>query len=100
MKLALATSLVAVTVTTISANIIFNKVQPTCNASMSIYQGCLRGQKCLPNNTCVPEQDTHKYYSRDALPRSDGRCGADFAEATCDFDACCSQYGYCGKTAE
>ncbi|KAF2735174.1 glyoxal oxidase [Polyplosphaeria fusca] len=35
-------------------------------------------------------------------PRDDGRCGKDFAGATCDpkgaYGGCCSSYGYCGST--
>ncbi|KAI5852558.1 glyoxal oxidase N-terminus-domain-containing protein [Morchella snyderi] len=34
-------------------------------------------------------------------PRDDGRCGTEFAGATCAgsaFGTCCSQYGYCGAT--
>ncbi|KAF2000686.1 carbohydrate-binding module family 18 [Amniculicola lignicola CBS 123094] len=37
-----------------------------------------------------------------SAPRSDGRCGKDFAGATCDakgaYGGCCSLYGYCGST--
>lgn len=36
---------------TTSANIIFNKVQPTCDYTALSYTGCLRGQLCLPDNT-------------------------------------------------
>ncbi|CAO2657437.1 Nn.00g035630.m01.CDS01 [Neocucurbitaria sp. VM-36] len=35
-------------------------------------------------------------------PRDDGRCGKDFAGASCDangpYGGCCSSYGYCGST--
>lgn len=41
-------------------------------------------------------------YSPDTSPRSDGRCGTGFDDATCDpngeYGGCCSQYGYCGST--
>lgn len=37
-------------------------------------------------------------------PRSDGRCGIDFENATCDpaggYGACCSSHGYCGDTQD
>jgi hypothetical protein len=108
--------------TTISfthANIIFPKIQPTCNYYIKTdYTGCLRGQVCLPNDTCVADHSPPAAYSttldttpgsdyvplidRDTTPRSDGRCGSVFDGATCDangeYGGCCSQYGYCGKT--
>ncbi|GIZ37922.1 hypothetical protein CKM354_000135100 [Cercospora kikuchii] len=81
------------------ANIVFHYVQPTCDSSSPITTGCLRGQVCLLNNTCVPESLSTR---ADAPPRDDGRCGKDFDDVTCDpgggYGGCCSSHGYCGKT--
>ncbi|KAK0661476.1 Aldehyde oxidase GLOX [Lasiodiplodia hormozganensis] len=97
-----------------NANIIFNWVQPTCDYN-SDFSACLRGQQCTVNNTCEAYVTSDSDYTRSfvrtvpkpaekraAAPRSDGRCGKDFDDATCDangeYGGCCSQYGYCGKT--
>ena len=34
-----------------NANIIFNKIQPTCDHAALGHSGCLRGQTCLDDNT-------------------------------------------------
>ncbi len=102
MKLSAVIVLVATTCT--SANIIFPFVQPTCNHDVLSWTGCLRGQQCLEDNTCVPTFATSSLESRDTAPRPDGRCGSDFSGATCDpkgaYGGCCSKYGYCGKTSD
>ncbi|KAK4894700.1 hypothetical protein LTR27_007088 [Elasticomyces elasticus] len=94
MKLSIVTALFAATGT---ANIVFPFVQPRCNNSSGI--GCLRGQHCLSDGTCVSHHIT-----RDATPREDGRCGDEFGGATCDtkgeYGGCCSGHGYCGKTVD
>ncbi|KAK5722250.1 hypothetical protein LTR17_014256 [Elasticomyces elasticus] len=94
MKVSIVTALFAATGT---ANIIFPFVQPHCNNSSGI--GCLRGQHCLPDGTCVSH-----HIARDATPREDGRCGDEFGGATCDtkgeYGGCCSGHGYCGKTVD
>ncbi|KAF2214504.1 carbohydrate-binding module family 18 protein [Cercospora zeae-maydis SCOH1-5] len=86
--------------TVVQANIIFPFAQPTCDSSGRNFTGCLRGQICLPNNTCIPASLSTR---ADAPPREDGRCGKDFDEATCDaggnYGGCCSSQGYCGKTS-
>ncbi|KAI9841280.1 MAG: hypothetical protein M1837_000816 [Sclerophora amabilis] len=96
-----------------SANIVFNHVELSCDASSPNYTGCLRGQRCLSNGSCkATYEDTYIPSSlSDSLNlpskrdvRSDGRCGTEFENAYCDadgdFGGCCSQYGYCGKTPE
>ncbi|KAK1062000.1 hypothetical protein LTR74_010664 [Friedmanniomyces endolithicus] len=102
MKLSAVIALVATACT--SANIIFPFVQPTCNHESVGWTGCLRGQQCLEDNTCVPTYATSSFESRDTTPRTDGRCGSDFSGATCDpkgaYGGCCSKYGYCGKTLD
>ncbi|KAK0278301.1 hypothetical protein LTR54_014695 [Friedmanniomyces endolithicus] len=102
MKLSAVMALVATACT--SANIIFPFVQPTCNHESVGWTGCLRGQQCLEDNTCVPTYATSSLESRDTTPRTDGRCGSDFSGATCDpkgaYGGCCSKYGYCGKTLD
>lgn len=46
-----------------------------------------------PKTTALPAQPT----TGAAAPRADGRCGKEFAGATCDakgaYGGCCSQYG-------
>jgi len=91
-----------------AANIIFPFVQPSCD--FSTHKGCLRGQVCLPDGTCIPGQAaSHDAVARAVLQaassaRADGRCGREFDGATCEPDgaygSCCSQYGYCGKTPQ
>ncbi|KAK0788112.1 hypothetical protein LTR75_012715 [Friedmanniomyces endolithicus] len=102
MKLSAVIALVATACT--SANIIFPFVQPTCNHESVGWTGCLRGQQCLEDNTCVPTYATSSFESRDTTPRTDGRCGSDFSGATCDpkgaYGGCCSKYGHCGKTLD
>lgn len=49
MRSIIVTLLLAATLAT--ANIIFNKVQPTCDHSLLQYDGCLKGQLCLVNDT-------------------------------------------------
>ncbi|KAK5114626.1 hypothetical protein LTR62_002198 [Meristemomyces frigidus] len=86
--------------TTTLANIIFPFVQPTCDFAALGSPGCLRGQECLENNTCIAGSQTR---TRDLPPRDDGRCGSAFGGATCDpsgaYGGCCSQAGWCGNTA-
>lgn len=91
-----------------TANIHFNFVQPGCDASITTgLKGCLSGQTCRANNTCV----ANKYYEEEyhitakltgRAVRNDGRCGTEFEDATCDaggeFGGCCSGMGWCGKT--
>ncbi|KAF2643288.1 DUF1929-domain-containing protein [Massarina eburnea CBS 473.64] len=69
------------------------------NTSAHCGDGCLSGcagkdaasttAAQLPTGTAVAARD-------------DGRCGKDFADATCDangaYGGCCSSYGYCGST--
>ncbi|KAK0896272.1 hypothetical protein LTR91_021382 [Friedmanniomyces endolithicus] len=102
MKLSAVIALVATACT--SANIIFPFVQPTCNHESVGWTGCLRGQQCLEDNTCVPTYATSSFESRDTTPRTDGRCGSDFSGATCApkgaYGGCCSKYGHCGKTLD
>jgi len=46
------TALFLVVVRLTSANIVFNRVEPTCHPMLSTPSGCLRGQVCLQNGTC------------------------------------------------
>jgi hypothetical protein len=63
--------------------------------------GCLSG---CNNNSPAPQptKAAEPTKAAGAGPRDDGRCGKDFAGATCDtkgaFGGCCSAYGYCGST--
>lgn len=92
-----------------AGNIVFNKVQPTCNFSSPASTGCLRGQLCTQEGQCIAEADypfNPFALIRRVIPlveraislRTDGRCGKDFNGATCDatgaFGGCCSKYGY------
>lgn len=43
--------LVLLTTATSRGNIIFHRVQPSCEYSQNTSSGCLRGQVCLENNT-------------------------------------------------
>lgn len=80
-----------------SANIIFPYVQPTCSNAAATSR-CLQGQICV-ENTCVAS----RYVSRkqDTVD-SAWLCGKQHGGATCGVDRgpCCSQYGFCGATAE
>lgn len=40
-----------------SSNIVFDRIDPTCDPSQYGQTGCLRGQQCLANGTCIPEDD-------------------------------------------
>ena len=82
-----------------SANIEFPRTQPACDYH-ALSHGCLSGQTCTSDNTCIP---LHVLHEEDVVPaRSDGRCGSDFDGATCDangpYGSCCSQQGWCGST--
>ncbi|KAF2476531.1 DUF1929-domain-containing protein [Lindgomyces ingoldianus] len=71
------------------------------------YCGSTEGH-CLPANGCQNGCSSPAASSSagpqptSTAPRSDGRCGKDFAGATCDpkgaYGGCCSSYGYCGST--
>lgn len=43
--------LVLLTTATSRGNIIFHRIQPSCEYSQNTSSGCLRGQVCLENNT-------------------------------------------------
>jgi hypothetical protein len=59
--------------------------------------GCLSGCDTVASSAAPPTATGGA-----TTPRTDGRCGKDFAGATCDskgaFGGCCSAYGYCGAT--
>ncbi|RMZ72261.1 glyoxal oxidase [Pyrenophora seminiperda CCB06] len=60
--------------------------------------GCLSGCDNKPAAAPAPAQAA----TTGSKARDDGRCGKDFAGATCDakgaYGGCCSEYGYCGST--
>ncbi|KAH7126810.1 glyoxal oxidase N-terminus-domain-containing protein [Dendryphion nanum] len=62
--------------------------------------GCVSGCNGQPANP--PTNPTNPPATGGTAPRADGRCGKDFAGATCAaggaFGGCCSAYGYCGNT--
>lgn len=64
------------------------------NTAAHCDAGCLSG---CSNQPATPQPTT-----AGPKPRDDGRCGKDFAGATCDangaYGGCCSSYGYCGST--
>lgn len=81
----------------IAANIHFTFVPPTCDTP-TLSARCFDGQICTHEHECV----TIRASDLASPPRSDGRCGKDFNDATCDpkgpYGPCCSSHGYCGKT--
>ncbi|EOD52800.1 putative glyoxal oxidase protein [Neofusicoccum parvum] len=99
-----------------NANIIFNWVQPTCDSTELGSTTCLRGQRCTENNTCeafvVSDDDYSRSFVRSVSGRAtaaysqDGRCGPTNGGLLCDPNStvykgtCCSQYGWCGNTAD
>ncbi|KAJ9641404.1 hypothetical protein H2199_005374 [Coniosporium tulheliwenetii] len=94
-----------------SANIVFNRIQPSCNHTELGYSGCLRGQHCTTEDICEAaiDQNLYPHSFHYDIPshldtrevRADGRCGKEFGGATCDangpYGGCCSAYGFCGK---
>jgi hypothetical protein len=83
----------------VAANIHFSFIPPSCNNPTD----CLSGQTCTHDHKCDPIK-TDLLVTEASPPRSDGRCGRGFNNATCDADApygpCCSSHDYCGKTKE
>lgn len=67
------------------------------NSAAYCGTGCLSG--C---GGAVPAAEPPPTTGGGTAPRTDARCGKDFAGATCDsngpFGGCCSAYGYCGST--
>lgn len=97
-----------------TANIVFHRVEPTCNFSDLTQSSCLRGQSCLTNGTCAADdempfnsfetlrritsimgQHITSVMSRQVV-REDGRCGTGFEGAVCPGinGTCCSTDGY------
>lgn len=106
-----------------SANIKFNRVQPSCNIETN-PNNCLSGQYCSLNNTCEPLAGHDTLFPRSfqrrvvepavkAAPQSkrqdnfslDGTCGPANGNTICNPNSnvykgsCCSQYGWCGDSA-
>ena len=50
-----------------AANIIFHRVDPTCVPNDPRQAGCLRGQICLANGTCVVHVNDDPFFSLPAL---------------------------------
>ena len=85
------------------ANIYFPYIPPSFYHPQNATQ-CLRAQACTFSHKCMAIR-AFGLAGQDATPpRSDGRCGKDFNNATCDangpYGPCCSKIGYCGKTEE
>ncbi|TVY32668.1 Aldehyde oxidase [Lachnellula subtilissima] len=100
---------------TACANIVINHVPLTCDRKSSqIYHGCLRGQVCMDDGSCMASKTIDYPISFrpviDNMPRdapvysTDGYCGPNFNNTICDphskaySGGCCSQYGFCGNT--
>ncbi|KAI9050602.1 hypothetical protein LZ554_005761 [Drepanopeziza brunnea f. sp. 'monogermtubi'] len=102
-----ATSLLLGFATSVSANIIFTHVPLSCNlADPRMYHGCLRDQECNEVGQCVPTIVIQNIQVRDGPYSKDGSCGPKNGNTICDPNSkaytggCCSQYGWCGKTAD
>ena len=106
-----STLLVGLCASLCSANIIFNKIQPSCNSSLSEtgFTGCLKGQVCRSDNMlvsslisvnrgliqprCVAIKTVRDYTT---ASRIDGRCGPAFEDASCSANIlgpCCGSDG-------
>jgi hypothetical protein len=57
---------------------------------------CTSGQTCSKWGWCqrVVSSTTHQS-SKAKMPRSDGRCGPEFANAPCAHGQLCSKWGWC-----
>ncbi|KAF2709477.1 carbohydrate-binding module family 18 [Pleomassaria siparia CBS 279.74] len=100
-----------------AANINFHWVTPKCDFTDPAKTPCLKGQSCTEANTCeanlgdellslasfrraVPPVKRQSVYS------TDGSCGPANGNTICDpkstvySGSCCSQYGWCGNTAD
>lgn len=88
------------------ANIIFDRPILTCDAAKTGDLGCLIGQVCQSDGTCdAPKKGTELWTRANFSP--DGSCGASKpGNYICDPNSaayhggCCSQYGWCGNTAD
>ncbi|TVY23897.1 Aldehyde oxidase, partial [Lachnellula hyalina] len=100
---------------TACANIVINHVPLTCDPnSPKVYHGCLRGQECMDDGSCIASKNIDYPISFrpviDNMPRdapvysTDGDCGPNSGNTICDPNStvysggCCSQYGFCGNT--
>ncbi|KAF2132421.1 carbohydrate-binding module family 18 [Dothidotthia symphoricarpi CBS 119687] len=92
-----------------------NNGNTICDPNSTVYKGtcCSQygycgattdhcGTGCLSGCTTAAAPTTPVATSSATTPRDDGRCGKDFAGATCAaggaFGGCCSAFGYCGST--
>ncbi|KAK0111871.1 hypothetical protein ONS96_001139 [Cadophora gregata f. sp. sojae] len=114
-----ATTLLLGLAASVSSNIVFTHVPLSCNLTdPRIYNGCLRGQDCNVAGQCVPTErrdsihystfrpEAHEVQVRDGPYSTDGSCGPAHGNTICDPNSkvytggCCSQYGWCGNSAD
>lgn len=87
----------------------------TCDPDSTVYSGtCCSshgwcggtadycGTGCTSG--CTRATTSPRQVDPPTTPRTDGRCGSEFDDSTCDangpYGGCCSQYGYCGSTPQ
>ncbi|KAF2136877.1 carbohydrate-binding module family 18 [Aplosporella prunicola CBS 121167] len=73
-----------------------------CLVANGCQNGCSDAAAPVTTKVAPVTTEAAAATSAAAAPRTDGRCGKDFAGATCDsngeYGGCCSEFGFCGKT--